>query len=251
MIGLTSISFRNLSWQEIIEISKENGINMIEWGGDIHVPPGDLTKAKEVGIATRKQGIQTLSYGSYYHLLENKNIKESFSQVLATAEALGAQIIRIWTSKTKGITDLNQMCQANIRELKIICQMAAKTNMKIGLEYHRGTLTETKEMTLKILQTTNMPNLFTYWQLNPDISHQERLAEIQQLKNHICNVHVFYWEPGKDQDIRRPLSHGRKYWHEYWALLKDQNCPLTLEFVKDNQITQLKQDIKELKYLTR
>ncbi len=243
MIGLTSISFRELNHREIIRICAENKVDLIEWGGDIHVPPGDLEKAKKIGIATREQGIQTPSYGSYYRLSENKNIEDSFLQVLDTAEALGARLIRVWTASTRGLTDLNNTCDQSIKELRIICQMAAQRNMAIALEYHRGTLTETKEMTLKILKATGADNLYTYWQMNPDISHKERLEEIKYLKEYICSVHVFYWIAGENKDIRLPLSKGKQYWQEYWELLRDCNCPMIIEFVKDNKIEQLSEDL--------
>lgn len=247
MVGLTSISFRGLDYKEIIEICVENSVDTIEWGGDIHVPPGDLKQAKKIGETTRAKGIKTPSYGSYYRLSQNENVEQSFLEILDTAEALGAKIIRIWTASTKEVKDLKELCEDNIIELKIICKMAAKRNMMIGLEYHRGTLTETKDMTLRILEGVQMKNLWTYWQMNPDISHLERLGEIKLLKEYICSVHVFYWIPGKDKDIRLPLFKGRQYWEEYWEVLKDCNCPGILEFVKDDQIAQLQEDIKELR----
>lgn len=250
MIGLTSISFRELNYKEIIGMCAKNKVDLIEWGGDIHVPPGDLDRAKKIGLATRNQGIKTPSYGSYYRLSENENIQQSFLVVLETAEALGAQLIRVWAASTKGVKDLNKACDKNIIELKTICQMAAQRNMAIGLEYHRGSLTETKEMTLKILKGTGMDNLYTYWQMNPDISHKERLEEIKYLKEYICSVHVFYWIAGEDKDIRLPLSKGREYWEEYWELLRACNCPMIMEFVKDNKVGQLVEDLKELSVLT-
>lgn len=247
MVGLTSISFRDLDYKEIIDMCEKNKVEVIEWGGDVHVPPGNLKQAKEIGVATRAKGIKTISYGSYYRLSENKKIKQSFSDILDTAEALGVRIIRVWAGNTLGVKDIAQACDENIAELKIICTMATERNMVIGLEYHRRTLTETKEMTLKLLQGANMENLSTYWQMNPDISHEERLGEIQLLKGYICGIHVFYWVQGKDRDIRQPLSKGRKYWDEYWELLKDCHCPGILEFVKDDEIRQFEEDIKELK----
>ena len=86
--------------------------------------------------------------------------------------------------------------------------------------------------------------------MNPDISHKERLEEIKYLKEYICSVHVFYWIAGEDKDIRLPLSKGREYWEEYWELLRACNCPMIMEFVKDNRVGQLVEDLKELSVLT-
>lgn len=247
MVGLTSISFRALDYKEIVDMCEENKVDMIEWGGDVHVPPGDLKVAKEVGEITRSRGMKTFSYGSYYHLSRNENIKQSFSNILDTAEALGCELIRIWTGNTTKIEDIEQEYKKNVAELKIICEMASERNIMIGMEYHRDTLTETKEMTLKLLEGVNMDNLYTYWQPNPDISHEERLEEIRLLQKYICNVHVFHWVAGEEGDIRMPLSAGRKEWSQYWDLLKDCNCPGIIEFVKDDKVKQFEEDIQELK----
>jgi len=251
MVGLTSISFRGLGYKEIIDMCGKNKVDLIEWGGDIHVPPGNLELAKEVGEATRARGIKTLSYGSYYHISQNENIKGSFSVILDTAKALGCQLIRIWAGNTSNVKDIEQEYKKNVLELKVICGMAAEKDMMIGLEYHRGTLTETKEMTLRLLKDVNSKNLCTYWQPNPDISHKERLEEIRLLQKYICNVHVFHWVAGKEGDVRMPLSAGRKQWSQYWDLLKNCNCPGIIEFVKGDKAKQFEEDIQELKEILK
>ena len=46
--GLVSITFRRLNPLEIVSLVAENGLTAIEWGGDIHVPPGKLKLARDV-----------------------------------------------------------------------------------------------------------------------------------------------------------------------------------------------------------
>ncbi len=64
--GLVSVSFRSLNCKEITELVKNAGLSSIEWGGDIHVPQGDLKKAREVRKMTQDAGLMTAAYGSYY-----------------------------------------------------------------------------------------------------------------------------------------------------------------------------------------
>ena len=45
--GIISVTFRPKTRAEIVELSKEAGLESIIWGGDIHVPHGDLSAAKE------------------------------------------------------------------------------------------------------------------------------------------------------------------------------------------------------------
>ena len=45
--GLTSVTFRKLDPLQVIQLTKSAGLQSIEWGGDIHVPAGDLDNAKK------------------------------------------------------------------------------------------------------------------------------------------------------------------------------------------------------------
>ena len=72
-----------------------NGIQAIEWGGDVHVPPGtNAADVKKLASICEAAGISTPSYGSYFNVLDDE--ASSFSPVLETAVELGADTIRIW-----------------------------------------------------------------------------------------------------------------------------------------------------------
>ena len=90
--GLVSISFRELSTNQIIEIVKKANLASIEWGGDIHIPHGDLIKAKDVYKMCYNNGISTPSYGSYYKLGTYKNYISYFKDVLDVAILLKSSI---------------------------------------------------------------------------------------------------------------------------------------------------------------
>ena len=63
--GLCSVTFRSLTPQAVIDLAAANGIKAIEWGGDVHVPPGDLENARQVAARTAETGLSVSSYGSY------------------------------------------------------------------------------------------------------------------------------------------------------------------------------------------
>lgn len=240
MTGLNSVTFRPLSWQQILQLAAENNLDCIEWGGDVHVSPGDEALAKRVGEATRKAGLATSAYGSYYRLGEEEN-EENFPLVLQAAKALGAPLLRIWPG-TKGSAQTTKGQRAALtEELKTICRQAAAQNITIGLEYHRNTLTDTAASTLQLLTEANAPNLKTYWQMNPELTHPQRMEEIASLRPHICAVHVFYWTP---KTTRHPLSQGAQMWQAYLQALNLPQIPHTFEFVQNDTEFQLKQDIK-------
>jgi 3-dehydroshikimate dehydratase len=56
--GLLSVTFRQLVVEDIIPLVVQAGLDGIEWGGDIHVPHGEVKRAEVVGRLTRDAGLQ-------------------------------------------------------------------------------------------------------------------------------------------------------------------------------------------------
>ena len=46
--GLVSVTFRQLPADEVVAVAAKAGLAAIEWGGDVHVPLGNLVTAKLV-----------------------------------------------------------------------------------------------------------------------------------------------------------------------------------------------------------
>lgn len=96
-LGLTSVTFKEKSIEEVVDLTKRAGLSCIEWGGDVHVVHGDVETAKKAREITNNAGLEVSSYGSYYRVGDyGENYKEEFGKILKTAEALGAKTIRIW-----------------------------------------------------------------------------------------------------------------------------------------------------------
>lgn len=53
MICLTSVTFRRMKPEEILRVAARAGIEGIEWGGDVHVPAGDLAAAAACARSAR------------------------------------------------------------------------------------------------------------------------------------------------------------------------------------------------------
>ena len=92
--GLVSVSFRELSAIEIIRITKDTGLCAIEWGGDVHVPAGDLETAERVKTATYESCLSIPEYGSYYRI--GRSEAAMGDAVARSAQALGTKVIRLW-----------------------------------------------------------------------------------------------------------------------------------------------------------
>ena len=50
-VGLTSVTFRQLSVGEIIALARETGCTGIEWGSDVHIKPKQLDQAGQAAEA--------------------------------------------------------------------------------------------------------------------------------------------------------------------------------------------------------
>jgi sugar phosphate isomerase/epimerase len=243
MIGLTSITFRSLRAERIIALAKEAGLEGIEWGGDIHAPPGNTGVADRIKAQTEEAGLSVMSYGSYYRLLEGADLLP----VLETACALGAPVIRIWAG-TKGSAQVDDdyYCRA-ATELRQVCALAAERNIRIGLEYHRQTLTDTADSAGRLIGLANRDNLTSYWQPNPDLPPAEHFQEISLLLPRLSSVHVFQWEKG---NVRRPLAEGERVWKEYIRLLGTGRNYI-MEFVRDDREEDFLADAAVLRSLIR
>ncbi len=228
MKGLVSVSFRRLTPAELIAAVAETDLDCVEWGGDVHVPAGKVDVAREVARLTREAGLRTSSYGSYYRA--GASDPAAFEGVLASAEALGTNIIRIW-AYTKARSAVDQDTYAHIvRDTRRICDMAKGTD--ICLECHNGTLTEDYESALAFLRDVDRENIKSYWQPNQFRTFDYNLAAAKALAPYCRCVHVFDWE-GQD---RFPLAHGEPVWRAYIDVLRATNPTpeFLLEFMHDN-----------------
>ena len=92
--GLCSVTLRPLAPEAVVRVAADAGLAGIEWGGDIHVPPGDAATARRVARLTADAGLIVSSYGSYYRVGGDK--PGELQPILDTAAELGAPVVRVW-----------------------------------------------------------------------------------------------------------------------------------------------------------
>lgn len=231
MVGVTSVTFRQLPAAEIIELAAKAKLDGIEWGADIHVPPGEVALARRIGAQTRRAGIRVFSYGSYYRLLENRDPRAAFAPVLEAAAALGAPMIRIWAGSVAPGQATAETYEQAARELRVLCGMAAGKGIQVSTEYHRGTLTQDAGSACRLLRAAACPNLHSYWQPNPDITKEQNCAELTRMRPWLSNVHVFQW---RGNNVRYLLAEGRYDWPAFLRCAAGAARHYILEFVKDD-----------------
>lgn len=243
--GLVSITFRDLDAKTIIDLVKEAGLDGIEWGSDIHVPAGDIVKAKQVKEWMDEAGLKSIAYGSYYRVGENKNPKEDFLPYLESAIHLGVPSIRVWAGTKGSLAADDAYIKLVVEDTKIICDMALEHGIQIAYEYHPNTLTDERHSALRTLKLVDHENLVLYWQPNYTLDLEENLAALKMVSPYLKDVHVFYWLPDYS---RKPLLEGQDVWMKYIATLKEsqKEHALMLEFVEDGKPEQFLTDAKAL-----
>ncbi len=196
--GLVSVTFRSMQPMEILDLVSEAGLEAIEWGGDIHVPVGDLVRAAKIGQETRIRGIAIPTYGSYYYAGLKRDERDGdrpnpdFARVLATAEALGADNIRVWANHVASRSADEATWQRTADDLARIGDMAAASGIMVSLEYHNNTLNDRPAATSRLLSSLTKPHpIYTFWQPLNELDFLDNLETLQAAQPYLSHVHVF------------------------------------------------------------
>lgn len=250
--GLVSITFRQLTVEKIIELVSEAGLDGIEWGGDIHVPHGNLQKAREVARMTNEAGLDVAAYGSYYRVGCGNEEVGSFEDVLETAVVLGAPLVRVWAGNQGSAEADDVWWDRVVNESRKIATIAEKEGIKIAYEYHGGTLTDTDQSAIKLLTDVDHSNIYTYWQPPHNQDVQERKNSIKGILSWLKNIHVFYWTENPER-VKHPLHKAKENWKDYLSIAAETGREhyAMLEFVKNDDREQFLQDAEILKDIVK
>ena len=247
--GIVSVTFRQLSPDEIITLVTEARLTAIEWGGDIHVPHGKPDTARRVGARTRDAGLEIASYGSYYRVGESEQAGLNFENGLETAMALGAPLIRIWAGR-RGPKDADERYREMIAsETRRIAELASEAGIRIAYEYHGNTLTETPESTCALLQAVGHANVFTCWQVPNNNSPEQRDASLEAVLPYLANIHVFHLRLENGERRRCPLIEGEIDWIRYLHMISSTGRPhyALIEFVQGDDPASFLRDAATLR----
>jgi 3-dehydroshikimate dehydratase len=242
--GLTSVTFRKLQPEEIIPLVKKAGLNGIEWGGDIHVPYGDLQRAGEVGRETRDAGLAVSSYGSYYRVGCSDN-PVPFEQVLDTAVELQAPVIRVWAGD-RGTEKADPTWWGQVKaDGRRISGLAKQAGVHLAFEYHEETLTDSTMSACRLLREIDRENFKSYWQPPMDLEFTQRLASLQDISPWLSNIHVFHSASNR----LLPLNQGEGEWLRYIEMIKavPGNRYCLIEFVAGESADQFLEDAQSLR----
>jgi sugar phosphate isomerase/epimerase len=224
--ALCSVTFRQLTPPEIISLAARCGLKGIEWGADVHVPPDDLAKAYDVQQMTADAGLSMPVYGSYYRVGDNfkpnGQTEPSFEDVCDAAVALGASSIRVWAGRSASQSASASYFGRVVEDMVRICDIAAQADIEVVCEFHRNTLTDNEQSTMKLVSWVGHPNMKLHWQPQTGASANEGIHELKTFAPLLSHVHVFHWvldhtqpDPFNVPFLRRPLAEGAVDWQIY------------------------------------
>ena len=215
--GLVSITFRQLDRAGIVGAAADAGLEGIEWGGDVHCPPGDLDAAREAARLTRDAGLSVAAYGSYVRC----EAGEDFGPALDSAEALAAPLIRVWAGRKGSADATGDETKATADECRRICEIAEGRKILIAAEWHGGTLTDSLSSGVALAEAVDHPSFRLYWQPSKRSDFGRRRDELQAVLPWLAHLHVFQWRDRDDGGVdRRPLSEGADDWCRYLAVAR-------------------------------
>lgn len=245
--GLVSITFRKLAVEEIVHMAATAGLDGLEWGGDTHVPHGNVARARTVRALTEEAGLKVAAYGSYYRAGVSSGKGLSFSAVLDSAVALGAPLIRVWAGDRASNQHDAYTYGEVVNDLRRIAALAASARVEVALEYHANTLTDTPDSAQRILEDAAHPNLFTLWQPHHGREADWCVSSLRKVLPKLRNLHVFHWFPGPAE--RHSLNVGADRWRRYLAVAAQAPGEryALLEFVKGDEPSQMLLDAVTLR----
>lgn len=239
--GLVSVTLRRLHPDRVVALAAQAGLTAVEWGGDIHVPHGDLAAASQVASLTARAGLSVSAYGSYYRLGHS----EDATAVVATAARLGAPVIRVWAG-TQGSASADAAYRAAVVDDAL---RMSELGIPLVLEYHRNTLTDTRASTASLMAALRDAGVRCLWQPQPERPVAENTDDLREILPDLADLHVFAWNPDRS---RLPLSEHRDRWAEWLAVAATVPGDrfASLEFVPDNP-DQVPRDAAVLRDLIR
>jgi hypothetical protein len=240
------VTFRQLDVAEIVALAAKAGLRCIEWGGDVHVPVGDVDAAARARELCGEANLEITSYGSYYRADQPPS---AFEPILATAVTLGAPSIRVWAGQIASADATSDQRDSVADAIAAVADLAAAQGVTINVEYHPNTLTDTLPSALALFdavadrRAVSAHPVRSYYQPYLGTAATEALEVVQTLRDRelLSHLHVFSWASDGE---RLPLAARADLWQPVLVELaaSERRHPVQLEFVADDDPARFGED---------
>ncbi len=232
-IGLCTIAFRDRPIDEALDVAVEAGFDGVEiWGQQGHLPPSvSPASATQIRQFVDDRGLKVFAYGSYLRVL-SEDYGMQLRPVLNTTAALGAPIVRIWAGATPSAEAGHAQVDEAVGQLRELCHMAAEVGVTVAFENHDGSLADSAEMILHLIERTGADNLKTYYQPSWRSGAGDFYESLERLLPHVVNIHAQNFRGHHKQ--RTPLADGDADYERIFRILREgqYDGPIEVEFVE-------------------
>ena len=231
-LGLVSVSFRQHSPKEILEVTRAVGLSCIEWGSDVHAPCRDIERLREIAALQKEYGIFCSSYGTYFRLGETPI--EELEAYIQASRILGTNILRLWCGVKSGKDMTNEEQDALLDVCGTAAKVAEANGVILCLECHKKTFTEDPDDAIHLMETINSPNFRMYWQPFQWQSAEQNIENAKKIAPFAEHIHVFNWKGSE----KLPLADAVGEWQEYIKVFSTPRT-LLLEFMPNGTVEEL------------
>lgn len=214
-IILCTIAFRDKLLDYSLDVARKVGYDGVEvWGREPHVAEKfDENRMR----ATRKlldgRGVVPYVLGSYLRFGRTRNeLDVQLGDTLHVARWLKTPLIRVWASDVGSAQANAQVWKQTVAEAQDACDRAAKLNMTLAVEMHGGTLADTADSALRLVQEVDRPNFGLNFQIASVRDGDSTERRLTKVLPYVVHVHAQNYSeiPAHPADpLRRvPLSSG-------------------------------------------
>ena len=243
-LGMTSLTLKNESVENVIKYAKKAGLDGIEWGvSETHVVLGDDSSFTKIKELSRENKIDIFSLGSYCKMTD----RSECDAALIAAVKLNAPIIRIWAGEKSPCGCSGEYADRIAENTVYMAKKAEKYNIRLGFEYHHHTLTETADSAVELAKRIGCSNVGLYWQPDAECSAEENISSRNKvLPYSVGNIHIQNYTEAGGYMLLEKINDRI---HLYFDDIKDKDYKLMIEFVKDGTAENLIKDAAVLKKL--
>ncbi len=240
-IGMTSVTFRNKTAVEVVEICRREKVGYIEWGSDVHVKT--LDDAQMVKKLCDEAGITVSSYGSYYRV--GNGTAEQWRELCENADAMGAGSIRVWLGTKDSEKTNDEEYLLLLEDCRRICDVAKEYGIIVCPECHDNTFNNNTDAIIRFKNDLGRDNFKSYFQ-SRYFRMEYDLDRIDRTFDFIKDMHVSY------SDLKREQMFRKKDKNYLDTLLKKMISKgfdgiVMLEFTQDSSEKAFAEDIGKLK----
>lgn len=250
--GLCTIAFRDLPFEEVLDLAVDAGFDGVEpWGKPDHTPdPFDPDVVKKASDAVTARGLEVAQYGSYANPTD-----EAFAQqvedALTAAELYKTDMIRVWGGNCGSADAAEDQWTLAIDGFKTFCDKAADKGMALAVEMHGNRLSDTVDGCVRLIEGVQRDNFRMNFQPMFTDTPEQTLDAAQQIAPFVSTVHAQnYVTVGKN--TRSLVSDGLIDYNTVIGIFRSVGFDgyLEVEFVKEETpVDALKADAAYLRQL--